>query len=56
MTFNTNANEENKLNEDILEEIDKVIAQASNTNEPPAYDENVNLDSELGEMNICMDA
>ena len=46
---NADANESEKLNQNLLEEIDEVIAQASNTNEPLAYDEN-DSDSEFVEM------
>ena len=47
---NADANESVKLNnQNLLEEIDEVIAQASNTNEPLADDEN-DSDSEFIEM------
>ena len=37
---NVDANDLQKLNQNLHEEIDKVIIQASNTNEPLAYDAN----------------
>ena len=37
---NADANELEKLNQNLLEDIGEVIVQASNTNEPLAYDEN----------------
>ena len=46
---NADANESEKLNQNLLEEIDEVITQASNANEPLAYDEN-NSDSEFVEI------
>ena len=46
---NADANESEKLNQNLLEEIDEVITQASNTNEPLAYDE-TNSDFEFVEM------
>ena len=46
---NENANESKKLNQNLLEEIDEVIAQASNSNEPLADDEN-DSDSKFIEM------
>ena len=46
---NAYSNESEKLNQNLLEEIDEVITQTSNTNEPLAYDEN-NLDFEFVEM------
>ena len=46
---NADANESEKLNQNLLEEIDEVIVQASNTNEPLAYDE-MDSDSEFVEV------
>ena len=46
---NAYSNESEKLNQNLLEEIDEVITQTSNTNEPLAYDEN-NSDFEFVEM------
>ena len=46
---NADSNESEKLNQNLLEEIDEVITQASNANEPLAYDEN-NSDSEFVEI------
>ena len=51
---NANSNESEKLNQNLLEEIDEVITQASNTNEPLAYDEN-NSGFEFVEMqDMCV--
>ena len=44
-----NVNESEELNQNLHEETDEVIAQASNTNEPLAYDEN-DSNSEFVEM------
>ena len=46
---NASSNEWEKLNQNLLEEIDEVITQSSNTNEPLAYDKN-NSNSEFVEM------
>ena len=46
---NADANESEKLNQNLLEEIDELIAQAYNTNEPLAYDE-MDSDSEFVEV------
>ena len=46
---NADANESEKLNQNLLEEIDEVTTQASNANEPLAYDGN-NSDFEFIEI------
>ena len=46
---NAYSNESEKLNQNLLKEIDEVIIEASNTNEALAYDEK-NSDSEFVEM------
>ena len=47
---NADANELEKLNENLFEDIDKVIAQTFDTNIPFPYDENVYWDFDLVEM------
>ena len=47
---NIDANESEELNPNLIEEVDEVIAQASNTNEPLVYDENIKSNSKLVEM------